>query len=425
MEYLIEILPSLMNGALITLEVFFLVLVLSIPLGIVIAFIMRFNIKLLNYFINIYIWIMRGTPLLLQLIFIYYVLPSVGIRFDRLPAAIIAFTLNYAAYFAEIFRGGIESIPKGQYEAAKVLKFTQFQTIRYVILPQVIKIVLPSVFNEIMSLVKDTSLVYALGISDLILASRTAANRDASLLPMFVAGAIYLILIGIVTIVSKRVEKRYNYDRRKCMLELKNISKKFKDRQILSDFNLTVEENKILAIVGPSGGGKTTLLRMLAGLEKIDSGEIIYNGESLPIDELEKRNLLGFVFQDFQLFPHLTVLENLVLSPMKTMNMEKHDAEKKAIKLLEKLGLEKQINNYPVSLSGGQKQRVALARAMMIEPKIIGYDEPTSALDPELRLEVEKLILKNRELGITQIVVTHDLQFAENIADSILKVEPK
>ena len=209
------------------------------------------------------------------------------------------------------------------------------------------------------------------------------------------------------------------------MLELKNISKKFKDRQILSDFNLTVEENKILAIVGPSGGGKTTLLRMLAGLEKIDSGEIIYNGESLPIDELEKRNLLGFVFQDFQLFPHLTVIENLVLSPIKTMNMAKSDAEKKAIELLEKLGLEKQINNYPTSLSGGQKQRVALARAMMIDPKIIGYDEPTSALDPELRLEVEKLILKNRELGITQIVVTHDLQFAENIADSILKVEPK
>lgn len=209
------------------------------------------------------------------------------------------------------------------------------------------------------------------------------------------------------------------------MLELKNISKRFKDRQILSNFNLTVEENKILAIVGPSGGGKTTLLRMLAGLEKIDSGEIIYNGESLPIGELEKRNLLGFVFQDFQLFPHLTVLENLVLSPIKTMNMSKEEAEQKALLLLEKLGLSKQINSYSSSLSGGQKQRVALARAMMINPKIIGYDEPTSALDPELRLEVEKLILQNKELGITQIVVTHDLQFAENIADSILKVEPK
>lgn len=209
------------------------------------------------------------------------------------------------------------------------------------------------------------------------------------------------------------------------MLELKNISKKFKDKEILSNFNLKVEENKILAIVGPSGGGKTTLLRMLAGLESIDSGEIIFNGENLPLNELEKRNLLGFVFQDFQLFPHMTVLENLVISPIQTMGIKKDEAETKAIKLLEQLGLENHCNSYPYSLSGGQKQRVALARAMMIEPKIIGYDEPTSALDPELRLEVEKLILQNKKLCITQIVVTHDLQFAENIADDILKVEPK
>ena len=209
------------------------------------------------------------------------------------------------------------------------------------------------------------------------------------------------------------------------MLELKNISKKFKDKEILSNFNLKVEENKILAIVGPSGGGKTTLLRMLVGLESIDSGEIIFNGENLPLNELEKRNLLGFVFQDFQLFPHMTVLENLVISPIQTMGIKKDEAEAKAIKLLEQLGLVNHCSSYPHSLSGGQKQRVALARAMMIEPKIIGYDEPTSALDPELRLEVEKLILQNKKLGITQIVVTHDLQFAENIADDILKVEPK
>ena len=195
MEYLIEILPSLLNGTLITLEVFFLVLVLSIPLGIFVAFIMRFNIKILNYFINIYIWIMRGTPLLLQLIFIYYVLPSVGIRFDRLPAAIIAFTLNYAAYFAEIFRGGIDSIPKGQYEAAKVLKFTQFQTIRFVILPQVIKIVLPSVFNEIMSLVKDTSLVYALGISDLILVEQLLTEMQVYCRCLLLEQFIYYLLV--------------------------------------------------------------------------------------------------------------------------------------------------------------------------------------------------------------------------------------
>lgn len=209
------------------------------------------------------------------------------------------------------------------------------------------------------------------------------------------------------------------------MLELKNISKRFGDKQILSNFNLTIPEKQILVIVGPSGGGKTTLLRMLAGLETIDSGEILYNGESLALDELGKRNLLGFVFQDFQLFPHLSVLENLTLSPIKTMGMDKEKAEERAKELLERLGLDQHAKAYPFSLSGGQKQRVALARAMMIDPEIIGYDEPTSALDPELRLEVEKLILQNRELGMTQIVVTHDTQFAENIADVLLRVEPK
>lgn len=209
------------------------------------------------------------------------------------------------------------------------------------------------------------------------------------------------------------------------MLELRNISKKFGDKQILKDFNLIVPEKQVLAIVGPSGGGKTTLLRMLAGLETIDSGQVIYNGEILDVAELEKRNLLGFVFQDFQLFPHLSVLENLTLSPIHTMNVSKEEAEEKAQDLLARLGLSEHAKAYPYSLSGGQKQRVALARAMMINPEIIGYDEPTSALDPALRLEVEKLILQNRKMGMTQIVVTHDLQFAENIADSILKVIPK
>lgn len=211
MSYILEILPSLLSGAATTLQVFALVLVFSIPLGIMLAFSMQIRLKPLEWLLHIYIWIMRGTPLLLQLIFIYYVLPSIGIRLDRIPAAIIAFTLNYAAYFAEIFRGGISSIPTGQYEAAKVLKFTPVQTIRLIILPQVVKIVLPSVFNEVMTLVKDTSLVYALGISDLILASRTAANRDASLAPMFVAGLIYLLLIGLATLIAKQVEKKFSY----------------------------------------------------------------------------------------------------------------------------------------------------------------------------------------------------------------------
>lgn len=211
MTYIMQVLPSLLDGALITLQVFFIVIVLSIPLGALLAFLTRVDFKPLQWLLTLYIWVMRGTPLLLQLIFFYYVLPSVGVTFDRMPAAILAFTLNYAAYFTEIFRGGIETIPNGQYEAAKVLKLSPVQTVRYVILPQVFKIVLPSVFNEVINLVKDSSLVYVLGVGDLLLASKTAANRDATLAPMFIAGLIYLLLIGLVTILSKQVEKRFNY----------------------------------------------------------------------------------------------------------------------------------------------------------------------------------------------------------------------
>lgn len=211
MDYISQVLPSLLSGSLVTLQVFFIVLVLSIPLGAILAFLMQVPFKPLQWLLTVYVWIMRGTPLLLQLIFLYYVLPGVGISFERMPAAIIAFTLNYAAYFAEIFRGGIEAIPTGQYEAAKVLKMTQFQTIHYIILPQVFKIVLPSVFNEVINLVKDSSLVYVLGIRDLLQESQIASNRDASLIPIFFAGAIYLILIGLATVLSKQVEKKFNY----------------------------------------------------------------------------------------------------------------------------------------------------------------------------------------------------------------------
>lgn len=213
MSYILEVLPNLLRGATTTLTIFVLVLLLSIPLGILVAFLMQIKFKPLRWFIDLYVLIMRGTPLLLQLIFFYYVLPSVGIVFDRMPAVIIAFTLNYAAYFSEIFRGGIEAIPLGQYEAAKVLKLSHVQTVRYIVLPQVVKIVLPSIFNEIITLVKDTSLVYALGVGDLLLASRTAANRDASLAPMFIAGAIYLLMISVVTFISKQVEKKFDYYR--------------------------------------------------------------------------------------------------------------------------------------------------------------------------------------------------------------------
>ena len=209
MSYILEILPQLFDGLKLTVLVFVLTLVLSIPLGMLLAFLLR--LPIVKWFVNIYVWIMRGTPLLVQLIIIFYALPMVGLTLPRFLAALVAFVLNYAAYYAEIFRGGINAIPKGQLEAAKVLKLTKWQTVRYVQIPQVMKIVLPSVFNEIITLVKDSSLIYVVGLGDLLRAGKNAMSRDVSLIPIMMAAMIYLILIGILTILSKKIEQQFDY----------------------------------------------------------------------------------------------------------------------------------------------------------------------------------------------------------------------
>ncbi|MDR1568303.1 MAG: amino acid ABC transporter permease [Streptococcaceae bacterium] len=212
MSYILEILPALLKGTIMTLKMFGITLIGSVPLGLVVAFGIRTGIKPLSYLLNVYVWIMRGTPLLLQLIFIFYGLPLIqgGIVFERFDAAAFAFILNYAAYFAEIFRGGLQAIPKGQYEAAKVLQFSKFETARFIILPQVFKIILPGGANEVINLVKDSSLIYVLGLGDLLRAGKIAMSRDISLVPMFIVAAIYLALIGILTIVAKRIEKHFD-----------------------------------------------------------------------------------------------------------------------------------------------------------------------------------------------------------------------
>jgi polar amino acid transport system permease protein len=211
MNYIWDILPALLQGAGMTLKVFFFTLLGSIPLGILIAFILQNSFKPLRYLIDLYIWLMRGTPLLLQLIFVFYGLPLIGIVFERYDAALFAFILNYAAYFAEIFRGGIAAIPQGQYEAAKVLRLTPFQTVTRIILPQVIKIVLPSIGNEVINLVKDTSLIYVLGLGDLLRAGKIAMSRDVTLIPLVLVGVLYLLFTAVLTFASKKIEKFYQY----------------------------------------------------------------------------------------------------------------------------------------------------------------------------------------------------------------------
>ncbi|KGG54623.1 MULTISPECIES: amino acid ABC transporter permease [Lactobacillus] len=209
MNYILSIMPSLISGAKMTLILFFWTLIVSIPLGIIVSLGLLSHFKPLRLILKFYIWIMRGTPLLLQLIFIFYGLPIVGIIFERYDAALFAFILNYTAYFAEIFRGGFQSIPVGQYESARVLRLNYWQTMTHIIIPQVSKIVIPSIGNEVINLVKDTSLVYVIGLGELLRAGNVATARDVTLIPLVIVGIIYLLMTGIASFLLKKIEHNF------------------------------------------------------------------------------------------------------------------------------------------------------------------------------------------------------------------------
>jgi polar amino acid transport system permease protein len=212
MDYILSILGPLAEGSLVTLKLFFITLALAVPLGLTLALIRISRFTVASQAVNGYIWLMRGTPLMLQLLFIYFALPFVpviGVRLPDFPAAIVAFALNYAAYFAEIFRAGIQSIDRGQYEGAKVLGFSYSQTMRRIVLPQVVKRILPPMSNETITLVKDTSLIYVLALNDLLRAARGIVQRDFTITPFIVAAGFYLLMTLVLTWFFQRLEKRH------------------------------------------------------------------------------------------------------------------------------------------------------------------------------------------------------------------------
>ncbi|CDF59034.1 amino acid ABC transporter permease [Thermobrachium celere] len=213
MNYIVNLLLSMKGGMFVTIYIFFITLVFSIILGIITAMIRISNIKIIRVVVSFYIFIMRGTPLLLQIIFIFFGLPMIGVTFERYTAVFIAFILNYTAYFTEIFRAGIQSIDKGQFEAAKVLGLSKFQSYRYIILPQMFKNILPALANEVITLVKDTSLVYVVGIADVLREGKIAVNRDATLLPFLVVAMFYAGFIYVLSDLFKKVERRFEYYR--------------------------------------------------------------------------------------------------------------------------------------------------------------------------------------------------------------------
>jgi len=207
------------------------------------------------------------------------------------------------------------------------------------------------------------------------------------------------------------------------LIEIRNMSKWYGDFQVLEDINEEVKQGQTVVVCGPSGSGKSTLLRCINALEPFQKGEIIVDGQSLTdpkTNKYELRTEIGMVFQRFELYPHMTALQNITLAPMKVRKKSRKEAEDHAMRLLEQVGIPEKAHEYPANLSGGQQQRVAIARSLAMEPKIMMFDEPTSALDPEMIKEVLEVMTGLCKGGMTMIVVTHEMGFAREVADEII-----
>ena len=441
----------------------------SIVLGFILALAKQSPRKLFNTPARIYIWLFRSIPLLVLLIFVYNLpqaMPSlVSILNDPFRAGLIAMVLCEAAYIAEIHRGGLLSIPKGQSEAARALGMRYAGTQWRVVIPQALRVALPALANEYIAIVKLSSLVSVISLTEILMVGQRLYSQNFLVMETMAAVAFYYVfIVTVFDFLPKRLEKyldvtqrntsrpvdaemrqlavagqpttaRHFSDQAGPALQASRLHKAYNNVEVLGAVSLRIQPGEVVSVIGPSGSGKTTLIRLLNGLEQIDNGEIKINdqpfihpnrqGQQKPrfTVNAQHRMNIGMVFQSFNLFPHLTVLGNLLLAPRYHRLASEAELKQQACELLHKVGMLDHAWKYPHQLSGGQQQRVAIARALMMRPQIMLFDEPTSALDPEKVNEVLQVIESLAQEGITMVIVTHEMNFAFKVSDRIVFME--
>ena len=454
---LVEALPRILTAGLtmtipLTLLSFFFAMIIAVA----VALVQYANVPVLRQIARFYIWVIRGTPLLVQLFIIFYGLPSVGIMLNAFPAAVIAFAFNEGAYCAETMRGALESVPQGQLEAGYCVGMSWWQIMRRIVLPQALRTAVPALSNSLIGMIKDTSLASNITVAELFMAGQRVAARTYIFLPIYCEVAVvYLLFCTVITKLQALLERQLNargfqYKGRcapMAMLEIRNVQKTFRtyakpglfhrpgarkvtsELPVLRGVDLTVEKGDVVAILGPSGSGKTTLLRCLNFLETADAGQLVFDGESFDLahasraDIARLRKKTAFVFQNYNLFRNKTALQNVTEGLIVARKLPKEQADEIGMKMLAKVGLADRADYYPRQLSGGQQQRVAIARALAADPEIIYFDEPTSALDPELTGEVLSVMRQLAEEGMTMLVVTHEMGFARNVSSKTVFME--
>ena len=379
---------------------------LAMAIGLPVATARLYGPSYLRWLATVYVEFFRGIPVILLLYFLYYSLPEVGLamhlgmslKLNAFVVGVIGFGLNYGAYEAEIYRAGIASIPVGQWEAGASLGMSPPRIFRRIILPQAVKVILPPMTNDFVALFKDTSVVSVLAVEELMKRYQIMAAEHLQYVEIGLDNdAPLLAHVGTVgpTVALSRGSLGERAVRN-MRVDISQVTKRFSERTILDGISLRIEAGQTVALIGPSGAGKSTLLRCINGLNSFDGGTIRV-GEYLLEPNCNNqsgngsqavRRVFGMIFQDFQLFPHLTALENIMEAPRSVLRMPKAAAEERGLRLLARVGLEDRADAYPSELSGGQKQRVAIARAMAMEPRGLLCDEITSSLDPELKSEV-------------------------------------
>lgn len=445
----------LVSGLLITIALALVAGIFGTLLGALICFLRTRKNPYLSAFAGLYIRIFRALPVVVLLLVLKYIVLK-DTDLSSFQVCVITFSIEFSAYCAEIFRSGIGAVPVGQAKAATALGFGKMQVFRHIVWPQATVHILPVYSGQFISTVKMTAVAGYISVTDLTKAADIIRSRTyEAFFPLFLTSLVYFILSFLLVSLLHFLERKIDPGRRTLRSDIREVIESFNPEKMtkegggpglraaedstplisaahlkksfgevtpLTDVNFEIDRGEVISIIGPSGTGKSTLLYLINGLEEPDGGSIRFKGaETLDkgYDRNEMRKNIGMVFQSFNLFSHLTIIENLMLGQTLLLGRSRREAAERSMELLYTVGMTDKAASLPSQLSGGQQQRAAIVRAVAMEPTIILFDEPTSALDPTMVGEVLTVIRKLANTGMTMMIVTHEMRFAKDVSTRV------